>query len=189
MRVWVRSSSAIIFDALARLLGGLGCSVDPEPQAGTDVALWDLRAALTYPSAHATLPTLALVAERRESAALLLQQRYRGYLTPGDGLLELKAALQAVRRGEIWAPRQVITRAITRSLAVGLTGRESEIRDLVTSGLSNRAIAERLAIAEPTVKKHVSSILSKYNVRRRGELIAVHLRGVPPGPVRSEDTD
>lgn len=56
-----------------------------------------------------------------------------------------------------------------------LTARESQIAGFVAEGLSNREIAERVAISEKTVKNHVSSILSKMHARRRAEIIRYFL--------------
>lgn len=48
-----------------------------------------------------------------------------------------------------------------------LTPREREILDLIGEGLTNREIAERLFLAEKTVKNRISSILAKLGVGRR----------------------
>lgn len=48
-----------------------------------------------------------------------------------------------------------------------LTPREAEILACIGKGMSNKAIAEKLYISENTVKKHVSSILSKLNLSDR----------------------
>lgn len=50
-----------------------------------------------------------------------------------------------------------------------LTPREVEVLRLVTDGLSNRAIAERLVISEKTVIRHVSNIFMKLDVHSRAE--------------------
>ncbi|MEX2211756.1 MAG: LuxR C-terminal-related transcriptional regulator [Gaiellaceae bacterium] len=50
-----------------------------------------------------------------------------------------------------------------------LTRREDEVLTLVTQGLTNRQIAERLFLAEVTVKVHVRHILAKLGVRTRTE--------------------
>ena len=50
-----------------------------------------------------------------------------------------------------------------------LTPRERDVLDLLAEGVSNKDIAARLAIAEKTVKHHVSSILSKLQVNHRAE--------------------
>jgi two-component system, NarL family, response regulator DevR len=48
-----------------------------------------------------------------------------------------------------------------------LTSREREVFDLITEGLTNRQIGERLFLAEKTVKNHVSSLLGKLGLQRR----------------------
>jgi len=58
----------------------------------------------------------------------------------------------------------------------GLTNREEEVLLLMTDGLSNVDIAERLVVSRSTVKFHVSSILSKLNVSSRTEAVAMALQ-------------
>jgi DNA-binding NarL/FixJ family response regulator len=48
-----------------------------------------------------------------------------------------------------------------------LTAREKEILAALSSGLDNSAIADRLHISKKTVKKHVSNLLAKLDVRTR----------------------
>jgi two-component system, NarL family, response regulator DevR len=50
-----------------------------------------------------------------------------------------------------------------------LTEQERKILELVAEGLTNRQIAERIHLAEKTVKNYVSSILSKLGMQRRTE--------------------
>jgi LuxR family transcriptional regulator, maltose regulon positive regulatory protein len=53
-----------------------------------------------------------------------------------------------------------------------LTRREREVYALMVNGLSNRAIAQRLFITEPTAKLHVRHILAKLSARSRAEAVA-----------------
>jgi len=48
-----------------------------------------------------------------------------------------------------------------------LTVTERKILDLIGEGLTNRQIAERIYLAEKTVKNYVSSLLSKLGLERR----------------------
>lgn len=57
-----------------------------------------------------------------------------------------------------------------------LTPRERDVARLVSTGASNRAIADELHLTEGTVKNHVSTILHKLALRTRTEL-AVWSRG------------
>jgi DNA-binding NarL/FixJ family response regulator len=58
-----------------------------------------------------------------------------------------------------------------------LTNREREVLELLATGARDREIAERLTVAENTVKRHVQSILQKLGARSRTEVVARLRRG------------
>ena len=67
-----------------------------------------------------------------------------------------------------------------------LTPRERDVMTLLTEGLSQVEIAERLFITQRTVAKHIEHILSKLRVHTRAQAIALALRGGPAGPANGE---
>jgi DNA-binding CsgD family transcriptional regulator len=69
---------------------------------------------------------------------------------------------------------------------VRLTRREEEVLAGVCDSLSNKEIASNLNLSERTVKFHVSSLLAKFQVRGRMELVreaSRHRMGLLPGPM------
>ncbi|MFI8252115.1 response regulator [Streptomyces filamentosus] len=82
----------------------------------------------------------------------------------GQSLLDprMTERVMARIRGTDTGPRSAVPAELDR-----LTPRELEILDLIGLGLTNRQIAERLFLAEKTVKNRVSAILGKLGVGRR----------------------
>ncbi|RIH83028.1 Response regulator protein VraR [Calidithermus terrae] len=92
-----------------------------------------------------------------------------GYLLKHAGPAALLDGIRAAARGEVPldpAAVRLLARPHHDRLA-GLTAKEREVLALVAQGLSNKAIAQRLGIAEKTVKTHVSSLLAKLNLKGR----------------------
>jgi two-component system, NarL family, response regulator LiaR len=54
----------------------------------------------------------------------------------------------------------------------GISKREYEVLELLSNGLSNQEIADKLFVSTSTVKTHVSNVLAKLNASRRTEAIA-----------------
>ena len=112
---------------------------------------------------------LAGVLERlgRPDAALAEVERAREELTRLDARLELAAA-DAIRQ-RLASPSKPAHAPADTS---GLTTRELEVLQLISSGLSNQAIGERLCISEHTVHRHVANTLSKLGVPSRSAAVA-----------------
>lgn len=75
--------------------------------------------------------------------------------------------------------------------AESLSRREREVGQLVTEGLTNREIAERLFLSEKTIESHLSAIFRKLGVRRRAAVGGVLSNGSdlpenPPESARSQ---
>lgn len=99
-----------------------------------------------------------------------------GLLPEDAGAAEIDAALRAVAHGLIVrSPRvriagfSAVQEAEARTL---LTPRETQILDAIADGLTNKAIARRLAISLHTVKFHVESVFRKLGASTRTEAVA-----------------
>jgi len=110
------------------------------------------------------------------------------YLLKDVSADDLARAIRAAARGEATLHPQVAARLVSevggrqRQPEVdALTEREMEVLALIAHGLSNREIAERLVVAEKTVKSHVSNILSKLHLadRTQAAIYALRQRLVP----------
>jgi DNA-binding CsgD family transcriptional regulator len=72
-----------------------------------------------------------------------------------------------------------------------LTRREEEVLSGLMKSLANNEIAANLNLSERTVKFHVSSLLAKFRVRGRMELVreaSRHVAGAMPMPVATRET-
>ena len=172
MHVWVITDFQVLNKALTELVSSLGFHAHTTQTPEVEVALVYLTRTLPPYPAPAPVPTLALFSGNEDEVIRLLQRGYRGYLGPDDPLSRLKLALEALRRGEIWASRELLTRTLGTLAAPQLTEREREVLQLLAGGLSNRAIAGELGISERTVKAHVSNLFDKHGVRNRTELVS-----------------
>jgi two-component system, NarL family, response regulator DevR len=63
-----------------------------------------------------------------------------------------------------------------------LSDQERQVLDLLSEGLTNRQIAERLHLAEKTIKNYVTSVLSKMGMARRTEAAVYAARHLKPKP-------
>ena len=107
-----------------------------------------------------------------------------GYILKDTGPLELVNAIRQVYREEP-SLHPTIARKVLHELAQPLdrpltseplTEREVEVLRLVAQGESNQQIAAALGISEATVRKHVSSVLSKLHLASRTQAALYALR-------------
>ena len=66
--------------------------------------------------------------------------------------------------------------ALEGPLVEALTGRETEVLELIAEGLPNKAIAARLGISDQTVKFHVASIGGKLGAANRTDAVRLAVR-------------
>jgi len=117
-----------------------------------------------------TSPTL-VIHRRKDRAVPYRLGRELAARIPNARLVSLEGRAHFPYHGEV----DPIVRAILgfldapppRSLPGRLTARQLEVAALVAEGLTNRQIAERMFLAEKTVKNYVSSMLAKLGLTSR----------------------
>jgi DNA-binding NarL/FixJ family response regulator len=154
------------------------------PAAAPDVALLDARlpdgngidVCREIASAHRGVRCLILTSyDDDEALYAAVMAGAAGYLLKEIGGSSLLTSIRDVAAG-----RSLLDPAVTKKLlerlrspagprspAESLTAREREILDLIADGCTNRQIAERLFLAEKTVKNYVSALLAKLGMQRR----------------------
>jgi DNA-binding NarL/FixJ family response regulator len=119
----------------------------------------------------------------------------KGVVMKDQSAQVLAKALRKVGAGEIWLDGAhttgVVNRLLRRRVDVdpetarveSLTQRERQIIGLITEGLTNREIAQRLFISEATARNHLTSILDKLDLGDRFRLtVYAFRRGLVPCP-------
>ncbi len=127
-----------------------------------------------------------------------------GYVLKDASLEQIAGAIRAARGGEGFLSAALVARVVReftridamargqRTLFAQLTRRETEVLELLASGLRNRQIAQRLTLSEKTVRNHISTILGKLHANDRTEAALIAARhglgqapaggGEPPEP-------
>ncbi|MER9348206.1 response regulator transcription factor [Mesorhizobium sp. M0227] len=82
--------------------------------------------------------------------------------------------VNAVATGKKWIDNKIVQQLLMPGSQPQpmsrLTGRETEIADLVSRGLRNKTIAQRLHLSEGTVKMHLHHVYEKLHLGGRAEL-------------------
>jgi DNA-binding NarL/FixJ family response regulator len=167
-----------------------------------DVAIVDIR----MPPTHTDEGLVAArqIRERHPDVGVLVLSQYldstyavelleghpekTGYLLK-ERVFEAAVLVDALRRideGETVVDPTIVSRLFGRRRVAdplaSLTAREREVLSLVAEGLSNRAIAERIFVAERTVEAHITQIFLKLRLEespdshRRVLAVLAHLR-------------
>jgi two-component system, NarL family, response regulator DevR len=98
-----------------------------------------------------------------------------GYVLKQVGSLDLIDTIRRAGSGQSLLDPSLTDRVLTRlregprvdPRLASLTGQERRILDLIAEGYTNRQIAEKMFLAEKTVKNYVSNLLAKLGMERR----------------------
>jgi DNA-binding NarL/FixJ family response regulator len=205
MRIVVADDHSLFRDGLVSLLEAAGheivgqagdgrAAVDMVLETRPDIVLLDLAMPIldgheALRQIHAAAPEVKIVvltvSDEDADLRRAVQAGAQGYLLKSlnaDQFLELLAGLQ---KGEAAITRKMTARLMAQWADTAddqepapdrLTERELQLLQLVSLGLSNRAIAQRLSISLNTVKYHLKNILQKLDVQNRTEAVAIAIR-------------
>lgn len=202
-RLGARSLSAAALELFARLAIGRGEWSEAEVLAHKALALrLEIGATVWLPQSLDPLAQVAAGLESYREAARLLgaAQRARADLSlvrwPPDALAfdQLERALARQLGEEAYPVARAEGAALSLEEAIGwvrrargtrrrpaggwesLTPTEVQVVELVSQGLTNPQVAERMFISRATVKAHLAHIFQKLDVGSRSELTALTLR-------------
>jgi DNA-binding NarL/FixJ family response regulator len=217
IRVLLADDQRVVREGLGTLLGLLdgielvGTAADGEEAVALaerhdpDVVLMDLRMprvdgieAIRRLSERGDRPRAIALTTYADDASVLgaLRAGARGYLTKDAGADQIRAAVEAVARGEAALDPAVqhhvvaalsdpaVADPVAPELPDGLTPREAEVLALIAEGLTNAEIADRLVVSAATVKTHVNHIFAKTGARdRAAAVVYAYSHGLAePGP-------
>ena len=96
-----------------------------------------------------------------------------GYLVKDAPAEEIIAAIRAVHLGAKHFSPPIVAKLTERMTKPDLSQREMEVLRLMSTGQSNKEIAEILCVALGTVKYHINNILSKLDAEDRVQAVLV----------------
>ena len=105
-----------------------------------------------------------------------LEAGARGYVLKSMPPKELFEVIVQVHAGKKRIPTQIAAQLAEHLSDEALTTREIEVLGLIAGGNRNRDIAEKLFIAEETVKVHIKHIMDKLGASDRTQAVAIGVR-------------
>jgi DNA-binding NarL/FixJ family response regulator len=131
---------------------------------------------------HPSFPVVVLSASEQADVVMrALDAGAMGFIPKTSSNEVLLGALRLVLSGGVYLPAEVLRHARLPALAaaaavtsyrdVGLTERQAQVLALMVQGKPNKIICRELALAEGTVKIHVTAILKVLEVANRTQAV------------------
>ena len=141
------------------------------------VADYDTGLALARQPEHAGLrrPSVLIVTQldKEWEVRLAMDAGVHGYVLQSCSQDELLKAVASLAQGQRYLSESV-TRSVADSLSrETLTGRETDVLQLLAEGCCNKSIARKLGIGVGTVKTHVKGVMSKLDATARTHAVVV----------------
>lgn len=105
-----------------------------------------------------------------------LESGARGYVLKSMPPKELVEVIRQVHAGKKRIPSEIAAHLAEHYSDEALTAREIEVLQQVAAGNRNRDIADKLSIAEETVKVHIKHIMEKLGAADRTQAVAIGVR-------------
>ena len=147
-----------------------------------DIMMPDMDGVMVIDSILKVCPKTKIIALTSFYEKKLLKEAFAagaiGYLLKDILGEDLIAAIRAGRSAlSPEAAKALISYTMKVSASLhGLTKREMQVLFMMTEGLNNKQIAEKLFVSRSTVRSQISSILSKFGVSSRTEAVSLALR-------------
>jgi DNA-binding NarL/FixJ family response regulator len=113
--------------------------------------------------------------------AYLLTQGFKSYINSRTNAIIMNQVVETLATGNVWVYPELMSYIVTKINAPSSTAskekleqlstKEKEVATLVAEGMTNKMIAQTMNVAEVTVKKHLSSIFHKLDVKDRVSLV------------------
>lgn len=126
-----------------------------------------------------SLKVIALTKQPKlAQGAFFIKEGFKSYLGKNTSKIIIDKAIETVVSGNIWIYPQLMN-FIIKNINIStqddqksksldkLSSKEQNVANLVAQGFSNKDIAQDLGIQLVTVKKHISSIFIKLNIKDR----------------------
>lgn len=131
---------------------------------------------------HSLQPTVPIVIVSASDDPVTIRRALdlgaSGFISKSAPIEDIKAAVEAVLAGDIWAPQEIdlgseidpeVADLIQRIQT--LTPQQARVLGMLAEGLLNKQIAYELNVSEATVKAHVSAVLQKLGVDSRTQAV------------------
>ena len=123
------------------------------------------------------VPVLVLGSSRSlDCAAEVLRSGALGYFVLASRKDQLLEAIDIVMNDRIWAPREAVVRSVAVPAPVSRPQPQDAVLELLQEGLTNKEIANRLGLAEVTVKARLTRLYRRFGVSTRLQLLTAAIR-------------
>ncbi len=189
IKVALLTDDPLLRAGLSSLLAQVG-SIDVVDRDAAEVALWDAGVDADKTLARLgelrtlEIPAVAVVRDPAHVAPALAAGA-RGVVMRDQVGPGIRAALAAVRSGLTVMDSELAVTLLPAPVAVRehtpkgrgeLTEREKQVVQLLSEGLSNKLIADRLGISDHTAKFHVNGVMMKLGSSTRTEAVVEAVR-------------